>query len=103
RWAKQHARDYTYTVTKTCGRCDAKPARVKVRAGKPSHTPKGYADLDTVPELFAYVQSAIRSHPYKLTVTFNARTGVPETLVVDEKKSLVDDVTGLGVTGSRKT
>jgi Family of unknown function (DUF6174) len=56
-----------------------------------------------VPELFAYVQHAIKSHPYKLTVTFSARTGVPQTLVVDEKKDLVDDVTGLAVTGFRKT
>jgi hypothetical protein len=76
---------------------------VKVRGGKPSGTPKGYADVDTVPELFAYVQKAIRSHPYKLTVTFDARTGVPRTLVADEKKDLVDDVTGLAVTGFRKT
>jgi hypothetical protein len=79
------------------------PARIRVKGGKPSGTPKGYTDVDTVPELFAYVQKAIRSRPYKLTVTFNARTGVPETLVVDEKKSLVDDVTGLAVTGFRKT
>jgi hypothetical protein len=90
-------------VTKTCGRCEAVPARVKVRGGKASGTPKGYADVDTVPELFAYAQKAIKSHPYTLTVTFNARTGVPQTLVVDERKDLVDDVTGLVVTGFRKT
>ena len=29
--------------------------------GKPVRTPAGYARLDTVPELFAYVQDAIRS------------------------------------------
>jgi hypothetical protein len=100
-WAKENVQSYSYTVTRLCGRCDAKPARIRVRDGKPSGTPHGYSKLDTMPELFAYIQRAIDSHPHRLTVSFHARTGVPGTLSVDESASLADDVTGFTVTGFR--
>jgi hypothetical protein len=101
-WAKNGVRSYSYTVTRLCGRCGAQPAGIHVRDGKPSRTPRGYSKLDSMPELFAYIQRAIDSHPHKLTVSFHSRTGVPGTLSVDERADLVDDVTGFVVTGYRR-
>jgi hypothetical protein len=103
RWQRFGARDSTYVATRTCGRCRVAPARIEVRRGKPHDTPRGYASLDTVPELFRRVQQAIDSHPYKLDVRFGPRSGVPTMVAVDEARGIADDVTGFVVQGFRRT
>jgi uncharacterized protein DUF6174 len=101
RWQRLHARNYTYYVTPTCGRCETTTGRIKVRDGKPVDTPSALRAYDTVPELFARIQRGIDSHPYKLDVTYDKR-GVPTMLAVDEARSLVDDVRGYTVERFRR-
>jgi hypothetical protein len=101
RWQRLHARNYTYLVTPTCGRCETTTGRIKVRDGKPVGTPPALRAYDTVPELLARVQRAIDSHAYRVDVTYDKR-GVPTTLAVDESRSLADDVTGYSVERFRR-
>jgi hypothetical protein len=101
RWQRLHARDYTYLVTPTCGRCETTTGKIKVRNGKPVGTPPALRAYDTVPELFARIQRGIDSHPYRLHATYDRR-GVPTMLAVDEARSLADDVTGYSVERFRR-
>jgi hypothetical protein len=101
RWQRLHARDYTYSVTPTCGRCETKTGRITVRDGRPVGTPPPLRAYDTVPELFARVQRALRSHAYRVDVTYDRR-GVPTMLSVDEDRSMADDVTGYTVERFRR-
>jgi len=101
RWQRLRARNYTYLVTPTCGRCETTTGRIKVRDGKPFGTPPALRAYDTVPELLARVQRAIDSHAYRVDVTYDKR-GVPTTLAVDESRSLADDVTGYSVERFRR-
>jgi Family of unknown function (DUF6174) len=101
RWERLHARNYTYSVTPTCGRCETTTGRIKVRNGKPVGTPPALRAYDTVPELFTRIQRAIDSHPYRVDVTYDRR-GVPTMLAVDEDRSLADDVTGYMVERFRR-
>ncbi len=103
RWQKLHSRSYSYVLTPTCGRCMADPVTIRVRDGKPVGTPKAYTDRDTVPELFAYIQKAIRSKPYRIEVHYGPRSGVPTLVSVDPDKLTVDDVTGFVVQRFRRT
>jgi hypothetical protein len=103
RWDRFGARDYSYVVTRTCGRCGVAPARIVVRDGKPRGTPRGYASLDTVPELFAYVQKAIDSHPFRLDASYGPRSGVPTMVAADGARGVADDVTGFVVQRFRRT
>jgi Family of unknown function (DUF6174) len=103
RWERFAARDYAYVVTRTCGRCVTTPARIVVRGGKPRRTPRGYASLDTVPELFAYVQKAIDSHPFELHVRYGPRSGVPTMVAADQERGVADDVTGFVVQRFHRT
>ncbi len=101
RWQRLHARNYTYFVTPTCGRCETTTGKVTVRNGKPVGTPPALRAYDTVPELFARIQRAIDSHPYRVDATYDKR-GVPTMLAVDEDRSLADDVTGYSVERFRR-
>jgi hypothetical protein len=101
RWQRLHARNYTYYVTPTCGRCETTTGKIKVRDGKPVGAPPALRAYDTVPELFARIQRAIDSHAYRVDVTYDRR-GVPAMLSVDEDKSLADDVTGYMVERFRR-
>jgi hypothetical protein len=100
-WQRLNARNYTYYVTPTCGRCETTTGTIKVRNGKPVGTPPALRAYDTVPELFARIQRAIDSHPYRVDVTFDKR-GVPTMFAVDKERSLVDDVRGYTVERFRR-
>jgi hypothetical protein len=100
-WQRQHARNYTYSVTPTCGRCETTTGRIKVRDGKPVGTPPALRAYDTVPRLFARIQRAIDSHPYRVDVSYDKR-GVPTMLAVDPDRSIADDVTGYMVERFRR-
>jgi Family of unknown function (DUF6174) len=100
-WQRLHARNYTYSVTPTCGRCETTTGKIKVRDGKPVGTPPALRAYDTVPELFARVQRALRSHAYRVDVSYDSR-GVPTMLSIDEDRSLADDVTGFAVERFRR-
>ncbi len=101
RWQRLDARNYTYYVTPTCGRCETTTGKIKVRDGKPVGTPPALRAYDTVPELFARIQRAIDSHPYRVDVTYDTR-GVPTMLAVDPERSMVDDVRGYTVERFRR-
>jgi uncharacterized protein DUF6174 len=101
RWQRLHARNYSYYVTPTCGRCETTTAKIVVKHGKPVGTPPALRAYDTVPRLFARIQRAIDSHPYRVDVAFDKR-GVPTMLAVDPARSIVDDVTGFAVERFRR-
>jgi hypothetical protein len=101
RWQRLHARNYTYYVTPTCGRCETTTGKITVRDGKPVGTPAALRAYDTVPELFARIQRGIDSHPYRVDATYDRR-GVPMALAVDEDRSIADDVTGFSVERFRR-
>jgi hypothetical protein len=101
RWQRLHARNYTYLVTPTCGRCETTTAKIVVKHGKPVGTPPALRAYDTVPRLFARVQRAIDSHPYRVDVAFDKR-GVPTMLADDPARSIADDVTGFAVERFRR-
>lgn len=102
RWAKAGIKSYTYTAA-PAGQAQIPPAKVVVRGGRATVTPKGdvYDDLKTVPRLFALIAKEIAAKPYTLDVRYAPRTGVPTSFSVDEEKLAVDDVWGFGVRGFR--
>ena len=100
-WQRLHARNYTYLVTPTCGRCETTTAKIVVKNGKPVGTPPALRAYDTVPELLARVQRALDSDVYRVDVTYDKR-GVPTMLAVDQDRSVADDVMGYSVERFRR-
>jgi hypothetical protein len=49
------------------------------------------ATLPTIEVLFDKVQQAINDRVYALTVVYNAQTGYPESIAIDNIKNLIDD------------
>lgn len=108
-WASHGIRDYGYLLTRTCD-CPAEqqgPVRVEVRDGAPvsvtyagSGEPAPQADfgqLDTVEELFDFIQRAIESKPFEIAQSYDVELGYPTRVQVNPSGARGGDQDGFAV------
>lgn len=88
-WAGAGLSSYGYTVTRECV-CPAaarEPVRVEVRDGAPASAtvlatgapapPEHFGAFDTVEELFAFVEQAVRDDAFAIQATYDDTRGFP--------------------------
>lgn len=103
RWKAFGADSYTYKSQGSCNMCVNVPlVTVRVVRGKSTVTPTGHRDVATVPRLFTLIQHLIDDDPYRLSVTYGARSGVPSSISSQQSRGGVDDVSGLRISGFRR-
>ncbi len=99
RWAARDARDYSYRLQLLCF-CSpdtVKPTTVKVVRGKPRSTPERLRPYDTVRELFAVIEDALKSAD-EVSVKYARNTGIPTSVDVDRSRMVGDDEFTLKIT-----
>ena len=77
-----------------------KPTTVRVVRGKPRSTPQALRPYDTVRELFALVEDALKTAD-EVDVSYARNTGIPTSLVVDQIRMAADDEFSIRITRIR--
>jgi hypothetical protein len=95
-WASQHLRDYRFRLRVRCF-CPSRghAVIVTVRNGR-AHGASGFQkQLDTVPEMFAMIRTALDDpRAGEVTVRYDRRRGFPRTASIDRIKNAIDDEVG---------
>jgi hypothetical protein len=103
RWKALGAGSYTYKTQGACSMCVNVPeVTVTVVRGRSTVTPRGHRDVATVARLFTIVQRLVDDEPYRLSVTYGPRSGVPQSITSQDSRGGLDDVSGLRVSGFRR-
>ena len=99
RFAAAGLSDYGFTVRRSCF-CPSSGITyvVHVRDGRAVGAPAAIEPLDTVPKLFALVQSAIDSRDDQLGVHYD-ELGLPTSITVDARQYAFDDEFGVTASG----
>lgn len=106
-WASTGIDSYEFTVNVRC-MCGPLQMRVRVvdgavvsrvwlRDGQPVPADE-LTGLDTVEELFAYLERALDREPAEIEVDYDAR-GIPTHAFIDWTKAAIDEESGFGVEG----
>lgn len=108
-WSSAGTNDYRMTV-KLQGAMLYAAVVVEVRGGTPvsvtpfgpsnlpaAHVTSAFEQLDTVEELFAAVQRAIKQKPERLEAKYDPSLGVPVYLYVDVRANIADEEYGFTV------
>ena len=105
-WALVGVDSYEYTVGLWCFCGDTGPVRVRVLDGvvvSRVYVPSGdpvpgdrFANVDTVEELFDYVEAALDQRPEEVELGFGFR-GVPMEAWFDYSRNVADEEGGFGV------
>jgi hypothetical protein len=95
RWRATGIRSYDFRVAVECfcTREATRPAKVRVRDGRPVRPPRRVEDVATVRRLQRRVQKAIDGRVAGLDVTYGRR-GVPLRIGIDPDRAFADDETG---------
>ena len=95
-WTGQHLRNYRFRLRVRCF-CPAagQVVTVTVRNGRPHGATGSQRHLDTVPEMFTALRTAlIDEHAGKVAVRYDARLGFPRSASIDRIENAIDDEIG---------
>ena len=109
RWASADVQSYELTVGRSCFCGDVGPitvtvedgqvvSRVYTESGQPVPAER-FTDLDTVEDLFEFVEAALDEDPADVNVRYDERHGFPTTAFFDFEVNVADEENGFVVHG----